>query len=81
MNLKVTTVTHGGEQLSKAAFLVIQTALQGTLQGRHGYFMVVVYRFACLLYGRHQISRKQHRTRDLGSLPHQNRQTVNQSSI
>ena len=33
MNLKVTTVTHGGEQLSKAAFLVIQTALQGTLQG------------------------------------------------
>ena len=51
MNLKVSTVTHGGEQLSKAAFLVIQTALQGTLQGRHGYFMVVVYRFACLLYG------------------------------
>ena len=34
MNLKVSTVTHGAEQLSKeAAFLVIQTALQGTLQG------------------------------------------------
>ena len=36
MNLKVTTVTHRAEQLSKAAFLVIQTALQGTLQGGMG---------------------------------------------